>query len=105
MGGSPDCMKNPLAWAPVMNPSLGPTEVNCSMCLILSWGRIIHGSMMKLCPLSDSFYIILVYMLLISAIAQTICCYLLLFTMFARNDGSSMIGRYARQKPRQVNSW
>ena len=67
MGGSPDCMKNPLAWAPVMNPSLGPTEVNCSMCLILSWGRIIHGSMMKLCPLSDSFYIILVYMLLISA--------------------------------------
>ena len=48
MGGRPDCMKNPLAWAPVMNPSLGPTVVNCSMCLILSWGRITHGSIVTL---------------------------------------------------------
>ena len=48
MGGSPDCMKKPLAWAPVMNPSLGPTVVNCSMCLILSWGRITHGSIVTL---------------------------------------------------------
>ena len=46
MGGSPDCMKKPLAWAPVMNPSLGPTLVNCSMCRILSWGRITHGSIL-----------------------------------------------------------
>ena len=48
MGGRPDCMKKPLAWAPVMKPSLGPTPVNCSMCRIRSWGRISHGSMLRL---------------------------------------------------------
>ena len=48
MGGRPDCMKKPLAWAPVMKPSLGPTPVNCSMCRIRSWGRISHGSMLGL---------------------------------------------------------
>ena len=41
-------MKKPLAWAPVMKPSLGPTPVNCSMCRIRSWGRISHGSMLGL---------------------------------------------------------
>ena len=37
-------MKSPLAWFPVINPSVGPTPVNCSMYLALSWGRITHGS-------------------------------------------------------------
>ena len=45
-GDSPDCMKNPLACAPVMNPLTGASEANCSACLVLSMAGMDHGSML-----------------------------------------------------------
>ena len=46
MGWSPDCMKKPLACAPVIMPLTGPTEANCSAWRAFSMGRMAHGSMM-----------------------------------------------------------
>ena len=45
MGASPDCMKNPLAWFPVIMPwGEGPTDLNCCSWRALSSGRMVQGS-------------------------------------------------------------
>ena len=93
MGGSPDCIINPLAWAPVTIPvaAFGPTERNCCSCRALSSGKIIQGSMLLLQRSVHRTLSQTRYQILLSFVDLSRCIYYLSLSRTNWHDRSSIV--------------